>query len=1172
MPIQVVTPIGALPTVRIVNPVPNSSFSAGVETNIIADATDADGFITKVEFYINGSLTGTVLGFPYSVAWKPEVAGVYNIVALAYDDKSNAVSSTPAVITVKAGFPTIEIANPTTGAAPIIQGSHVAVTVRAAGSDGGITSLSTIALLIDGIASDGLPKNPANQDPPPPLSEPFVFDWASNVALGTHKISARVTDNNGLSITSAEVSITVIANLAPEVSITNLVDGIELPMNQVFSINADAIDRDGSVAKVEFNVNGTQIASVTSLPFSATYKPLAAGTYTVQAVATDNLGKTGGSAVISVVVKPPIGESPYVGLHINEPKTDFSLTPAAPAVPAVPTKVEYGSTLLLCASALDVDGTIAKVEFYGNGHYLGVVTEYPYLLPFYVNGVGSMELIAVATDNDGNKVSSTPVQINALPVTGTTGLNVSLASPQDGATYVAGEQITFSVNTNIGAASKPSVDIYVNGSQFQTLKDSPYQYVIGLSVPGTYQIRAVVRIDDFTTISVPAHITIKENTPPAISVTSPFNNASAKAGAAVKLAASASDVDGAISSVEFFENGMSAGIVKFAPFQLSWTPPAEGTYKITANATDSSGAVTSSKAVVLNVSGSGSDVSESVYNGTLSDKSWRLSLMTLRDNTAVFIAQSLTDSSKVLRYTGVQVQDGGLVIVKDGSDAVVLQATVSDTGFWGAFTYAGTSTQFILTATIPGSIAVSPALYSGSVDGRTGSVFAAMLGSDGTLIGYLGDANAGESGTAKMASNGSFRLVLPSGAIVAGSIDSYNGFLSGTVTGSRSGTLFVPMSLGSTGTASFAYDLYAGSVQGRLDNCFTGKRTLDDKMVVTLVDGGSRETGIATLSSAGSFALTLPSGNRISASIDSSTAYLSGTVTGSVAGTLTANYSSGIDPSDSSLRGLSTRGWVGTGDQILIAGFIIDGAGNKSIIQRSLGPSLALSGVGGVLANPSIQVYSLGGNLIAAASNDDWVDTAIIRAALSSVSLAAPSSTLEAVSYTSLPTGGYTSLVRGVGSTTGNGMIEFYDADAFVPSATLRLRAISSRGYVGTGDNVLIAGFIVKGTTPLKVLVQAVGPTLASMNPGLAGCLQDPMVFLNSISLGKEIRENDNWDVGNDPADVNEAANRMGGTPLAAGSKDATILLKLQPGIYTATVRGRGNSTGIALIQVYEVR
>jgi len=307
--IHTVAPIGVAPDVRIANPPNGSSVQAGTPVNIIANAVSTGGFIKNVEFYINGIRISSTQTFPFTATLTPQVPGKYDIVAIAFDDKSNAVASTPITLTATGDFPTVSIVDPAVSGMTVIQGSTVPVTVRASGAEGGVASLKTVEFLVNGQVNDSLPKAlPAtgtSAPPPPVLAPPFIFNWKSNVGVGTHRISARVTGVNNIAITSAEVTVNVVANQPPVVGITSPGPDTSGAVNVATTIVASAADSDGTIESVEFFANGTRIGVATASPFQLVWVPGVAGTYSLTAKATDNGGKVMISDPVSMIVDLP---------------------------------------------------------------------------------------------------------------------------------------------------------------------------------------------------------------------------------------------------------------------------------------------------------------------------------------------------------------------------------------------------------------------------------------------------------------------------------------------------------------------------------------------------------------------------------------------------------------------------------------------------------------------------------------------------------------------------------------------------------------------------------------------------------------------------------------------------------------------------------------------------
>lgn len=256
------------------------------------------------------------------------------------------------------------------------------------------------------------------------------------------------------------------------------------------------------------------------------------------------------------------------------------------------------------------------------------------------------------------------------------------------------------------------------------------------------------------------------------------------------------------------------------------------------------------------------------------------------------------------------------------------------------------------------------------------------------------------------------------------------------------------------------------------------------------------------------------------------------------------------------LINVSTRGTAGAGDNVMIAGFIIDGTASRRIAIRVTGPSLTQYGVSGVLADPTLTLNSGGTDL---ATNDDWQTDAASAAALRNVNLA-PSSDREAALVRTLAPGGYTVVVGGKGTGTGVALIEVFDLDADSNSSS-RVVNLSTRGRVGSGDNVMIMGFIVSGGAARDVLVTAIGGSLAEY--GVSGVLADPKIEVYSGS--SKIAESDDW---LDSKDFISIA-RTGASP--RDPYESAVLLHLAPGGYTVVVSGVDGSQGVALPEVYEI-
>jgi hypothetical protein len=234
---------------------------------------------------------------------------------------------------------------------------------------------------------------------------------------------------------------------------------------------------------------------------------------------------------------------------------------------------------------------------------------------------------------------------------------------------------------------------------------------------------------------------------------------------------------------------------------------------------------------------------------------------------------------------------------------------------------------------------------------------------------------------------------------------------------------------------------------------------------------------------------------------------------------------------------------------VLIGGFIVTGAQSKKVMIRAIGPSLSLTDK---LLDPLLELHDAAGAVIG--TNDNWVSSANAQEIVAST--IPPSDARESAMIMSLAPGSYTAVVSGANQTTGGAIVEVYDLER---SSSSQLANISTRALVQTNDRVLIGGLIVTGSSPLKVLVRAIGPSLA-----FAGALADPTLELRD-SNGALLMTNDDWR-STQPDEI------IATTVPPTNDKEAALVASLQPAAYTAIVRGSNNSTGIAVVEVYALK
>ncbi len=321
----------------------------------------------------------------------------------------------------------------------------------------------------------------------------------------------------------------------------------------------------------------------------------------------------------------------------------------------------------------------------------------------------------------------------------------------------------------------------------------------------------------------------------------------------------------------------------------------------------------------------------------------------------------------------------------------------------------------------------------------------------------------------------------------------------------------------------------------------TGAATLDGTLNITLINGFQPTLGdVFTFISAGSFNGTFSkvTTTGFTGQVDYSTNGVTLTITSAAP----------------QLLNISTRLKVLTGANVLIGGFIITGEEPKKVIIRALGPSLGKAGVAGALADPVLELHKPNGSVT---TNDNWKATQ--QAAIKATGVA-PTNDKESAIVANLAPGNYTAVVRGKNNGTGVGLVEAYDLQASAGA----LANIATRGFVDTDNNVLIGGFIVGGgtaATNATVFVRAIGPSLSKA--GIDNALKDPTLQLRDGN-GNLLKSNDNW------KSTQQKAIQATGIP-PTDDKESALIDTLTPGNYTAIVRGKSNTTGVGLVEVYNL-
>ena len=502
-----------------------------------------------------------------------------------------------------------------------------------------------------------------------------------------------------------------------------------------------------------------------------------------------------------------------------------------------------------------------------------------------------------------------------------------------------------------------------------------------------------------------------------------------------------------------------------------------------------------------------------------------------------------------------------------------------------------TSSAAVLTVAAPNYTGT----YFGRFNNNSGDRFALVIRSDGTalFLGYAASLFTGYTATnIVIQPDGTFTADLteikppaantPAGDALPGVIDPpslaaapltlsgsvASGQLTGGVTGAAL-TLAAPKSP-ATGSAQSSAGVYQTSA---LNSSTGGLTTIVDATGAAFVFSQTTAgvaAGTGTLNtSTGQVTAMLADNSQATTTLNPGSGSATASVTTTSKETLSfAGLAEGTLRTDR-LVNIASRGAVSASD-LMIAGFVITGSSPKPVMIRATGPALAAFGLGGTLPNPKLELYRGTAKI---QENDDWSAAAnateVIATAARTGAFPLSAASADAVLLTTLEPGGYTAQVSSVTGAAGVALVEVYDAGATAVTAdTPRLINISTRANVAGGEGLLIAGIVITGNSPKKILIRATGPALAAF--GVPGALADPLLKLYKGDT--VLRQNDNWsDSATEAALIAAAGSVTGAFALTPGTKDAALLITLEPGAYTAQVSGVAGASGAALVEVYEV-
>jgi hypothetical protein len=475
------------PAVVMTAPAPGTIVPASSPLSLAATALAPDGTIGRVDFYAGAAMIGSASSAPYGFVWSSPIAGTQSLTAKAYDLNGRSGLSTPVSVTVSGKVPLVSLTGPVAGA-KLPAPATIGLTATASEIGGSIVR-------VDFYANGTLI---ATQK-----TAPYNATWA-NVAAGSYVLTAKATDNAGATQGSAAVTVTVVNNVPPTAVLTAPSNGQTFFAGQPVPLAATASDSDGMVSKVEFLVDGLTVGALAAPPFTQPSTPLAAGSHTVQARATDNTGAVTTSASVTINVNQ--NTAPITAITAPTGNQAFAV----------------GQAITITATASDPDGTVAKLEFLADGAVIGSLTASPFTKSWNGATVGAHLLTVRATDNVGAITLSTPVAITVnsgtLPV-------VALISPVVGDSFAAGGPFVLSAAASSAGGAIVKVDFYSGTTTLLgTVTTAPYVLSWDGAAPGNYSITAKAT-DARASVATSASVNVRAITP-ALAITSPAAGAS----------------------------------------------------------------------------------------------------------------------------------------------------------------------------------------------------------------------------------------------------------------------------------------------------------------------------------------------------------------------------------------------------------------------------------------------------------------------------------------------------------------------------------------------------------------------------------------------------------------------------------------------------------------------
>jgi hypothetical protein len=1155
--VSVASIVGTPPSVALTTPVAGAGNPAVIQSasvvNLIASAVaTSPATITSVEFFLNDVSIGTGSRESTTNLWRrvfdfstidlsaitPDANGRYPVTlyAIARDSNSNQTVSSNSFLVVAPSQslpPTVSLQS--LSGTSVTQGNQFFMFASPSDPDGTVVSLQLYAngALVGGSTVG----NPGPQ---------ALVTYTANTIGRINLVVVATDDTGNTAVSTPAVPLDVTALRAPSTTITlpsddSTVTSVSAPVfleatatspdpTQIPTVGFFATGSAGN--RITITNFATRLSSTSNVyRFVWTPGGTAADTYTVSSSASVGFGAgqvtTNSTQTRKVVVNNIAGIAPTVSFTVQGATTS-------------------ASSVVLVATANDSDGSVNSVEFYVNRRSVGQAvrdqTGNTWRLTTSLVGlpVGNTEFVALAKDNSGNIAASPTSTIN---ITAATSLAPTISSVVANPTSVAvSRQIQLTSNASDPDGTGVTVQYFANGVAVGQTSNANTSYLVNWTptVSGTYSVYAVVTDQagsgtSNTAISAPITVTVRRNNPIQ------------------------DDTSFIIQSYADISN-----VTNVNPLVLS-------------NTADQIAAGSTTRVQVV---------------GTLLDDPGFVAPVNLLASYYVLMGQWPTPANyTTLLATARNSLTNAIGQIFSSNEYFAKWGIVPTTALLNSPTSLLPADTFIAQLWAGAGLGAPSALAN--LQFRNNNVASATLGRGYNVAGL--NTAVAEFITLTNVNNTALFAKAKAAALYY------------QIDRPPTPTDVTPKSITDAIAARVAQLVAMPDDATRIDSVL--KDQLYTYRFITFLSQpqsltvNPRSGAIFTVSALGAPPILYqwlfngaPIANATNATlsltnVDSTRTGTYTVVVTTTAGTATSDQATlTLTNGITRVSNISTRGVTNGGNQVLIGGFVVaNPAGapanqTRQMLIRVVGPTLANApfNVTGVLQNPSLEVYSAAGALLV--TNDNWgtqtanaatnatAVTAIQQAVTRVGAFQLPAASQDAAVLATLAPGSYTVQAKGPNANS-NGvvLIEVYDATAGNPTATSpRASNVATRGDVGTGGNVLIAGFVINGTASRRMLLRGVGPTLRNFGLGANAVLADPFLTLKDAA-GNTIRTNDDWASGDDAASIAAAAASSGAFALANGSKDAAMLVMLAPGSYTLQLSGVGNTTGIGIVEVYDV-